>query len=497
MRRRFNKLVGCTLTAAMVVGLTACGGEANADATPTPAAPSDNQDKGNTDSGNTNTDGGNTENTDNTPVEDEGPKVWTDKDGNTINLNGMHVILRDWWSDPVDAEPKEPDNAFDEAKQEYLEWAQETYNFTYQVAGISTWASTPEDFVNYVSTGGDDVNYLFTLRAGKELVAAMAADLMYDLSTIDCLDFSQAKWNTVSDKIQKGGHIYAMSADTPEPKQGLYFNKRLLKDAGIEPSEIYDLQESGDWTWAKFEEICSKIQADTDNDGTIDRYAMVNFASTFFNCAVMSNYAHFVGMDENGKYVNNLETQETLDALNWAVDMLAKYDYPQPADSNWDYWVNAFQTGCGVFIAGETYQAGGDWSSMEDDFGFVCFPKGPNASDYTNWLNDNPIAIPACYDEQRAWNIAFIYNIVTEPVPGFEDYNGRLAGFYKNYRDAESVELTVARLCKNGTSTYHDMIPNLDLGPDLIWGMSKDNTPAQKAEAIRDTWAAYLDAANN
>ena len=37
----------------------------------------------------------------------------------------------------------------------------------------------------------------------------------------------------------------------------------------------------------------------------------------------------------------------------------------------------------GAFIAGEAYQASGDWANMEDDFGFVCFPKGPAADDYT------------------------------------------------------------------------------------------------------------------
>lgn len=50
-----------------------------------------------------------------------------------------------------------------------------------------------------------------------------------------------------------------MSGDSIEPKGGLYFNKRLLSEAGIEPQSIYDLQESGDWTWDKFEEICKQI----------------------------------------------------------------------------------------------------------------------------------------------------------------------------------------------------------------------------------------------
>lgn len=231
----------------------------------------------------------------------------------------------------------------------------------------------------------------------------------------------------------------------------------------------------------------------------IDRFAMVNFASTFILEAVWSNNAEFIGKDADGKFINKLETNETLEALNWAVDMLAKYDYPQPDGAEWNYWQEAFVNGTGAFIAGETYQAGQDWKDMEDDFGFVCFPKGPNATDYTNCYNDNPIVIPANYDADRAWKIAFAYNVWTDPVPGFEDYNGSIEGFYNSFRDTESVDLTIARLYQNGMTTYHLNVPGLDLGPDLIWGLGTDgdSTPAAKAEAIRDTWQSYLDELNN
>lgn len=491
MRRRFaKKVVGLTLTAAMVASLAACNNQASTN---------DETSKEETKKEETSAAGSNettsAAQTD-APTEEE-TTLYKDANGNTVDLGGMKIIIRDWWSDPVDSEPKEPNNAFEEARQEYIEWIQKTYNFTIQQAGISTWASVPEDFNNYVSTGGDDENYIFVLRRGTELAAAMNADLMYDLTKLDCLDFSDPKWvANVKDTTQKGSAIYGMSAETIEPKAGMYFNKRLLKEAGIDPESIYTLQENMEWTWDKFEEICKQINKDTDGDGEIDRYAMVNFGSTFYNGAVMSNNAHFIGKDADGKFYNALETQETLDALNWAVDMLATYDYPQPADSNWDYWVEAFVNGKGAFIAGETYQAGQEWKDMEDDFGFVCFPMGPNAKDYTNWLGDNVYAIPSCYDADRAWKLAFAYNLYSSPVPGFEDYNGRIEGFNNNFRDAESVDLTINRLYTNGSTTYHDLVPGIQMGPDLIWGLSKDNTPAQKAEAIRDTWAAYIEEAN-
>lgn len=485
-----KKLVAASLVTAMAVGVTGCGGEAPANnatnessvaaSAEQPAeVPASSDAQASTEA----------------PAEEELGQytVITGADGNPIDLGGMEIIIRDWWTSP---EEKEPTNAYEEARDEYRAWIQETYNFTIKEMAISDWGSTPEDFLNYATTGGDE-NYVFTLRQGSELTAAMNSGLMYDLSTLDCLDFSEEKWGSgIHEFMSKNGSIYGMRGIDPEARGGMYFNKRLLEEAGLTDEYIYELQENGEWTWDKFEEICAQVQADTDNDGVIDRYAMVNFGSTFYGSAVASNGGDFIAMGDDGKYYNDLESEETIEALNWALDMLTTYDYPQPEGSNWDYWKEGFINGSGCFIAGEAYQAGQDWVNMEDDFGFVCFPKGPAMDDYTNTYNDNPYVIPACYDDEKAWKIAFAYNLYTEPIPGYEDYNGALSGYYDAFRDTESVDLTIDRLMNNGRITYHTMIPNLDLGPDIIWGISKDNTPAQAAEAIRNTWAAYLEEAN-
>ena len=87
-------------------------------------------------------------------------------------------------------------------------------------------------------------------------------------------------------------------------------------------------------------------------------------------------------------------------------------------------------------------------------------------------------------------------NAYTNPVPGYEDYNDRLSGYYDSFRDTESVDLTIARMCENGFTTYHDMIPGLSLGEQFLWGCSIDNPPAQAAEAVRNEWASYLEEAN-
>ena len=417
--------------------------------------------------------------------------VIKDANGNTVDLGGIEVIIRDWWSPAEAAEPK---NAYEEARQEYRDWIQETYNFTIKQVGISSWASTPEDFANYATSGGEE-NYVFVLRQGGELVAAMNSKLMFDLSTLDCLDFSEAKWSGgVHKMIAKGGAIYGMSAETPEPRDGIYFNKRLLTEAGIDPNSLYDLQEKGEWTWAKFDEICEQINADTDNDGVVDRYALACVNQDFFASSVYSNNGEFVGQ-ENGLYVNKFESENTLEALNWSLDMIGKYAKVFPADASWDYAYTAFLNGEVAFCPQQAYKAG-EWKDMVDDFGFLCWPMGPKATDYTNKYTDNVFAIPACYDADKAWKIAFAFNLWTEPTPGYEDEPVWKQNYYNNFKDTEAVDLTLQRMTENGGVTYHSFVAGIDLGPDIFWSISKDNTPAQQAETIKPTWASYLDTAN-
>ena len=234
------------------------------------------------------------------PYEDDGIVIYRDADGNVIDLGGMEITVCDWWSsDWHDDEP---------------------------------------------TTGGDE-NYVWILRAGAYL-APFKAGLFYDLSTLDCLDFSDEKWNgTVTGLLSKDGGIYGMRPEKAEPRKGVFFNKRLLNDAGVDPEEIYDLQAKGEWTWEAFEALCEKLTRDTDNDGVIDRYAMMSFSSHLLPAALVSNGAGFVQVDENGKYYNAAETDAFLEAMNWVMDMVSKYEMKAPEGAEWNYFESAFING--------------------------------------------------------------------------------------------------------------------------------------------------------
>ena len=321
---------------------------------------------------------------------------------------------------------------------------------------------------------------------------------MYDLSTLDCLDFNEAKFqkNKLHEQYTKGSSIYAMYAGDSEPRTGVYFNKRLLTEAGIDPESLYELQANHEWTWDKFTELMDTVQRDIDNDGVIDVYGVTQNSGDMISAAVWSNGGEYVGQ-KDGKYVYRLEDPETVEGLTWAVEtVLAKYSLPYPDGAEWDYYKEAYKSGMAAFMVGDAYCAGDFLSEMEDDFGFVAFPMGPQSSEYTNCWSNNPHVIPACYDADKAWKIAFAWNLYTDDVPGYEDYEGWKAGYYSKFRDTEAVDQTLEIMVNNGMITYDGIIPEMQRGSDFLWGLNANTVVSEAIDSVSEYWKGLVDAAN-
>ena len=486
-----KKVLAAVTTAAMAMSAVACGGAETA----APAAPADDTTEEVVEE--------TTEEVAEEAEEEEEEEevspytVITDESGNPIDLGGMEIVIRNWWSPE---EPAEPTNDYEEARDEYRAWIQETYNFKIKEVAISDWGSTPQDFVDYVTTGGDDNNYVFTLRNDPAIVSAMSNGLMYDLATLKNLDFSQDKFqaNLLHTQYAKGDSIYCMFAGPSEARTGVFFNKRLLTEAGIDPESIYDMQADGTWTWDKFDELMNTVHRDTDNDGVIDVYGLTVNEGNMTTAAIFSNNGSSVGKNADGYYYN-LETAETLEALEWTVEMFTKYDQHDPEGAEWDYYKEEFVNGQAAFMVEDEYAGtpGNFLQDMEDEVGFVMFPKGPKGDTYINVWSNNPVAIPACYDAEKAWKIAFAWNLYTDQPAGYEDYmdlsNAR-AGIF----DSRAVDETITMMMSpdHGTVAFHGLIPNLNLGSDFVWNITPNCVVSEQVEAIRDTWKAYVDEAN-
>lgn len=394
--------------------------------------------------------------------------VFTDDNGNPIDLGGMEIIERNWWGEPVGSE----------AQTAYWDWAQKTYNFKYTVQGDLAWEDCTSTLVDYVNAGGDGNNYIFTLHDSNETSEAMVNGKMFNLASLDCLDFSEPKFsrNKVHEKYTFKNGVYAMSTGASEFADGLFINKKILSDAGIDVNEIYNAQANGTWTWDKFKEIMGKVQRDTNGDGVNDIWGFTGNTGSAVGDFVISNGTDFVTSSEDG-YVYSVEDAKTIEGLNFARSIMKDYYMPRPDGSSWDYFYEEFKSGTALFCLDGAFAgySSGALSSCSFPVGFVSIPAGPHGANVSIARN-NPLVIPACYDKSKAWKIAFAYMVMNEPLPGDEFYSSSLAYAATGIFDDRAVNetLTLAGHTEHVFASYNTMIPNFDINQNVVWQIYAD-----------------------
>ncbi len=497
MRKNLSaKVTSVALTAAMAMTVTACGGSTAAPAEPAaepaaeePAAEAPAAEEPAAEA---------TE----APAEEEEVSPYTvlkDADGNPIDLGGIDVVIRDWWTGE-DNEMTNPKNELDEARKEYREWAMETYNFNLVQQQISDWGSTPADFVDYVTTGGDDTNYVWIVRDSPEIAGAMASGLLYDLSKTG-LDFNDEFFtaNKVNEQYTYKGGVYAMYNGMSEPRNGLWINEQILKDANVDVNTIYDAQKNDTWTWDMFKEVMDQVQKDTDNDGTNDIWGFTGNTGGAGRDFIAANGGEVVGSDANG-YVLKLTEPQAQEGLQFTIDLLGNYYMPRPEGAQWDYYKEEFLNGTVAFCYDGEYcgNPGGQWADASFPLGFVMIPKGPQGK-LTNIWSNNPVVIPSCYDDDRAQKLAYAFYIWNQPVPGFEDNNGFVTNAESGaVLDDRGCEETIPMMSesKNGMITYDQMIPGLDTGAPLFWNVAPGADASALIDAVVESYQTAIDTAN-
>ena len=409
------------------------------------------------------------------------------------DFGGMEVTIYDWWSNPdapVVSKQQEDEKAF-------RQWMMDTYNFKVVQTNLAGWGEHPTEVANYCITGGDDARVFIV--DGRSAISGLNANFWADLSKIPNVNWSDKKWNkAVLNVLKNGDSFYAFAYGKPEPKHCIFWNKRILQENGYDPDVIYDLQKEGKWTWAKFEEMCANLTKDTNNDGVIDQYAMASFNTEFTWAALHANGGSIVEQDSNGKYYLNLESDNSMEALNWVKSMFVNYQLPQAEGAQWDYFKTAFTNGEVAFYVNHEYDAqpNGLLATMKDDWGMACFPLGPNGDGKLFTMNqDNMWAIPNCYSQDKVNKIMKIMDLWTTTTPGYEDEDAWKEGYYAGFRDTRAVDETIQYMMDNSVPWKAWLIPGLNYQP-VSWDICAGNDPAEVIEARKPELQAALDEMN-
>jgi hypothetical protein len=170
---------------------------------------------------------------------------------------------------------------------------------------------------------------------------------------------------------------------------------------------------------------------------------------------------------------------------------------PQPAGSQWNWFVSAFHDGkAAMRVAGQ--YVSGDLQDMTDDWGFVLFPKGPRVTDYKYSADENIYVIPSTVSPEDADKILYGLYLWLTPAPGNDAPDAWKAGQYNSYRDARAVDETIAMIRdpKYSLMAYNMLIPGLDTG-NIAYNMWNEGAdPAQIIESVSQNWNTTISKAN-
>jgi len=372
----------------------------------------------------------------------------------------------------------------------------ETYNVVIEQKQGGDWGTCAEEMINFVSA--PDGSYrAYIIEPGKvgSLVAnGVAAPVKYD--------FSDEKWNQATINAWSiGGEVYGVSTGASEPRGCVYFNKRILEEAGIDWNAIHDMQAAGTWTWAAWEELLKKTTIDSDNDGVIDVYGVGGSGDDMYVLATFGNGGSFFDFDAEGKLQPTMNSEATVEALNWGKTIQANYWMHTPEGANWDWYKEAWKSGSFAFYVYQTYGGYNDNSEMagmEDEWGCVAFPVPNEGDPYIHVASENTTLIPNVYTEEEVSKIMFIIDMWTNATPGYDDEFAWIGNKY-NYTDDRAVDETYAMLREGSAGRDNKVVylgtQNDVLGSSLLWSLAGSDV-ASLIEAGMPAWQAACDTFN-
>jgi ABC-type glycerol-3-phosphate transport system substrate-binding protein len=419
----------------------------------------------------------------------------------TSILKGQSVVIGNWWSD-YDVNTNQPQNESQELTLEYRKRILRENDFSVVEKNVASWEDMQPSAVTSIMAG-NPFAHVFWLQPDwamalykQGLLYPVSDSTVVNLKNSESIAGRQVGYNQmIGELFTVGGKQYAFTiAGNSDHGAGVYFNKRLFREAGLDPDLPYNMQRDGTWTWEAFLDLSKQLTRDRNNTGRIDTYAMTADLSTeILDQIVFSNGADYVIKDAQGRLVNATNSPEFIEALQFARRLMNEgVMMPRPEGSNWDWYWPAFHDGQVAFLMDPEWRRG-QMNDMVGDWGFVFFPKGPRSSNYRMPNDENVLVIPATYSAAQVDVILKAVDLWFTPVT--TDWK---IGMYPVFRDRRAVDETMAMTRDSRYVSFrnHIMVPGLERG-NIAWEMwGYVGEPAQLVESVSQNWNALIAEAN-
>lgn len=389
-----------------------------------------------------------------------------------------------------DMTPDPEKNAIEAALAERIAYVEENYNCKIEFVDLGG------DYVNaYVTSvlAGDpvvDIGYAVTTTVLPSLIEGGIA---YPVSDLGVIDFDDYKWR--SDVVEAGtykGKNYTFLLKDPEIRYGIFWNKTLFEQNGL--PDLYELADSDEWTWSKFKEVALQGNIDSDNDGTIDIYGF-NARENLGWCYLYSNGAQVAEKTDSGISID-LSDEKVVEALTAMQDFTTTVDYRQidwSVDS-WDSLIGDFRDGKSMMCLEEFWISYAYLNEMEDDWGWVPFPKGDSADDWSCYGKENGCRFMLNGIEDPE-TVALIYDLITDIADTNEEWDDLMEDQLESWADDSETVENVSYIYNNKIAKINSINGFSELNGVINTMIDEITSGTSSPQTALDTYQSQIDSA--
>lgn len=467
--KKLNRIGLMLMAVILVIGLAACGGGSSTNNT------TDNAKENTTD----NTTGNTTEPAAAEPANDAKADDTAANNAaadETIKkaLDGRTINISAWW----DATPKPdtPNGVAAIAKQKEVE---EKYNIKIKYVNVP-WDQYVQKFTTTVLAGQPFADII-----RMQYDWAFSAVLKDQLLKIN--DFMNIADSKVFEKgFPLKGEDYAFGNKGSVNDQGIWYNRDVFKKLALPDPQ--DLVDQGKWTWEEFEALAKQATQDTNNDGKPDFWGWAGWSAETAQFLVTSNNGAVTDDTAGKEMLTDPKTIEALDFLNkmYNVDHVVKVKKGDV--NNWEER-ETFGDGDVAMTYAYGWMSEG-YKAKKIDFGYVPFPKGPQASDYLNAVTGgaNTWFMPKGVKNPEL--VAKIFEELND-FPTTEEYPGQewLEKIASTQKDIDMIQSMAGKTTFTNWGAYPGYPWN-----DFVGDVVKNKVPAATAaEKVKQKAQAAID----
>lgn len=389
-----------------------------------------------------------------------------------------------------DLTPDPEANAISAALAERIAFVEENYNCKIEFVNLE--GDYINDYVTSVLAGEPvvDIGYAVTT---KVLPSLIEGGIAYPISDLNVIDFDDYKWR--SDVVDAGyykGKNYTMLMKDPEIRYGIFWNKTLFEQYGL--PDLYELCENGEWTWDKFKEIAMQGNQDLDNDGTTDIWGF-NARENLGWCYLYSNGAYVAEKTDAGMNID-LSDPKVVEALTALQDFSTTVDYRELDWSidSWDSLIGSFRDGNSMMCLEEFWISYAYLTEMEDDWGWVPFPQGTSATDWSCYGKENGCRFMLNGIEEPE-TVALIYDLITDVAETEEEWDDLLEDQLESWANDSTTVENVSYIYNNDIAVINSVNGFSDLNSAINNMINEISSGSTTPQTALETYQSQIDSA--